>query len=147
MFVSFTGTLIHYNSPGLSDLYFVDPPWLYEVLSSVVPLDYTNSAMWDRGTVSTHARKHTHTHTHTHTKQSKAKQNFCLPICGYTYSVTNTGCTIEELGVGTGKFPGTSPVMQDMDSWHLLPQFTPMLQLGSPVYTMLSGPHLFSWVD
>jgi len=65
MFVSFTGTLIHYNSPGLSDLYFIDPPWLYDLLSSVVPMDYTNSLMWDRGT---HTHIHTHTHTHTNTK-------------------------------------------------------------------------------
>ena len=44
-----TGTLIHYNSPGLSDLYFVDPPWLYDLLSSVVPMDYSNSGIWDQG--------------------------------------------------------------------------------------------------
>ncbi|XP_065919006.1 leucine-rich repeat serine/threonine-protein kinase 1-like isoform X2 [Dysidea avara] len=43
------GTLIHYNSPGLSDLYFVDPPWLYDLLSSVVTVDYCVSWVWNRG--------------------------------------------------------------------------------------------------
>jgi len=40
---------MHYNSPGLSDLYFVDPPWMYNLLSLVVSLDYCNSNVWDQG--------------------------------------------------------------------------------------------------
>lgn len=43
------GTLIHYNSPALSDLYFVDPQWLYDLLASVVTVDYGSSCVWDRG--------------------------------------------------------------------------------------------------
>ena len=45
------GTLIHYNSPALSDLYFVDPQWLYDLLASVVTMDYGSSCVWDRGHV------------------------------------------------------------------------------------------------
>lgn len=45
------GTLIHYNSPALSDLYFIDPQWLYDLLASVVTMDYGSSYMWDRGDV------------------------------------------------------------------------------------------------
>lgn len=45
----FAGTLIHYNSPALSDLYFVDPQWLYDLLASVVTVDYGSSCVWDRG--------------------------------------------------------------------------------------------------
>ena len=43
------GTLIHYNSPALSDLYFVDPQWLHDLLASVVTMDYGSSCVWDRG--------------------------------------------------------------------------------------------------
>ena len=90
-------------------------------------------------------RVHAHTQTHTHT-QSKSKA-FWLSLSGHAYPVTSTGAPvhysstqanppgarlvthrrlnhISQVRVWAPKVPpGSSPTMQDIDSWHLLHQF------------------------
>ncbi len=41
--ILYTGILLHYDDPALSDVYFIDPQWLCSMLACVVTIHEKNS--------------------------------------------------------------------------------------------------------